>query len=75
MTGARQPVIKGRQAPRALDKMLTDVLIYIEEALELDESFPRCTCCEETENLTECRAIPDGTYHLCRKHLAEERQR
>lgn len=36
------------------------------------QSAPRCVSCGDTENLTEVIATPDGTYHLCPEHLAEE---
>lgn len=34
----------------------------------------KCAGCGAVKSLTECRAIPESTYHLCRKCLAEERQ-
>ena len=33
-----------------------------------------CIACLSTDGLTECRATYLNTFHLCRKHLAEERR-
>ena len=90
---------------RALDKMLSTVLVYLDEAIRLDEqallgarnkpcthcdstgkardTFDKmcdkctpvhCVRCGRTNGLTECRATYLNTFHLCRKHLAEERR-
>lgn len=57
-----------------LNTMLTDVYLYLESAIELDEATPRCSWCKDTGHLTECRAIPGSTYLLCRHCLADERR-
>ena len=50
---------------RALDKLLSTLLVYLEDAIRLDEQAqPRCPCCGETENLTSgwsCGKL----IHLC----------
>jgi hypothetical protein len=60
---------------KAEDKITTAMNAAGESLLEFGKAlkaFPFCFVCGVTKNLTECQAIPDSTYHLCKKHLAEE---
>jgi hypothetical protein len=57
-------ILTGRQRPRDFDRDLLTLLLWLEDTIKLSEAAPRCVC-GETDNLTECRAIPDNSYYLC----------
>jgi len=58
------------------ESIFADLLRYdrIIKQYEQQPEQPRCAGCGDTENLTECRAIPTGTYLLCPRCLADEEQ-
>jgi len=51
---------------RALDKSLSTLLVYLEEAIRMDEEAqPKCPCCSSTKSLTSGESVDGGLIHLC----------
>ena len=55
-------------------EMLFRLLDELDAAIAFKADAPRCAMCGTTDNLVEIIPTPEGSYHLCPKHLAEERR-
>lgn len=60
---------------RALDKSLSTLLVYLEDAIRLDEEAqPKCPCCSSTKNL-QSGWSGGRLRHLCPGAAAEMNNR